>query len=252
VPPFSNGQPLKDDDANGTLPCIEKPHCIVEYGTSPLDIARFGVLPHCKNLFEARCVAYLDQDRQQIVDFRQKTYHHDSHSDPATIDDILRQGGISSQPPSIYVNDNGTLVVDGGRPVVVLPDQAPPLQEINFDQDSRLSGKGSSLAQTVQSAAPQVLSDPSPVRSLQEGEIENPPPPSLYNQQVLASKSIFKLFKALQTFTQTVVSNEQAQSVQLVTRLDGKRPVLLLNATRNDFLNFLHSLSKFNLITLKR
>jgi len=251
-----NGQLKNDDDiASGTLPCIEKPDCDVEYGTSPLDIARFGVLPHCKNIFEARCVAYLDKDSQQIVDYRQKTYHHDAHSDPATIDDILRQRGISSQPPRIYVNDNGTLVVDGGRPIVVVPDDGhahtTTQQETNPDQPPRLLEKGSISAQTVQSAIPQVLSDPSPDVRLPEGEIQNP---WLYNnnQQVSASKSIFKLFKALQTFTQTVVSNEKATSVQLVTRFDGNnRSVLLLNATRNDFLNLLQSLSKFNLVTLK-
>jgi len=189
-----------------------------------------------------------------MIDYRQTTYHHDSHSDPATIDQILRQRfGVSSQPPRVYVNDNGTLVVDGGSPVVVVPEnshQAPHATGLNQhsifqEKDSITSG------QKVQAPDSQVLSDPSPSSPVHTSKGEIDSQLFQYNQQVAASKSIFKLFKALQTFTQTVLSNEKAKSVQLVTQLDGSRSVLLLNATRNDFLNLLLSLSKFNLVTLK-
>jgi len=229
-----------DDEASGTLPCIDNPRCVVEYGASPLDIARFGVLPHCKNLFQARCVAYLDH-HQELVDFRLKTYHHDSHSAPTTIDDILTLRGISGKPARIYVNRNGTLVVDGGSPVVVLPEARQPAPP-------RTPEGGPSVVRGQQEATtPRGFPTDLPHR-----QNLSPPKKDEENQQVSAAKSVYKLFNALQAFTQAVVSNDQAQSVQLETRIDGNKPVLLLNATRNDFLNLLLSLSKFDLVTLKK
>jgi len=257
---------LEDDEdaARGTLPCVEKARCEVEYGTSPLDIARFGVLPHCKNHhLKARCVAYRRKDDSRRIDFRLKTYRHSFDSAPATIDDhFLAPRGI---PPRIYVNENGTLVVDGGSPVVVVPSAAAgiPAQfpaatqsEIPVTQADKVATSPKPAADSsfpllsTSSVREPLPQPPSPTREIllprREHQLEN-------QQQVSSAKTLFQLFEALQSITQSLVSNEKARSVQLEAKLDGNsKPLFLVNATRGDFLNFLKSMSKFNLITLKK
>jgi len=287
---------LEDDEdaARGTLPCVEKARCQVEYGTSPLDIARFGVLPHCKNHRQkTRCVAYVSsRDGGRQVDFRLKTYRHSFDSAPATIDDII-SGGIS---PRIYVNENGTLVVDGGRPVVVVPSAPqPPGIPAKFPAAQGQHPATTTPSDEVKSSpkpAREILLSPSPaareilpVPSPAAREIlqhhttarENLSPPAtarenipptlpaareilplprehqLENQQqhqVSSAKTLFKLFEALQSITQSLVSSEKARSVQLVAKLDGKQPLFIVNATKGDFLNLLKSVSKFDISLL--
>lgn len=63
------------------------------------------MLRHCQESGTIRCVKY------DVTDHRKQIY----------IEKVLKENGLEVKPPSIYVNDEGTLVVDGGQPLILIP-----------------------------------------------------------------------------------------------------------------------------------
>ena len=226
-PVFGTVDEGKPDVDEGMLPCIAKLRCSVEYGTDPLDIARFGVLPHCREYGLARCIVYVD-DTGVLVDHRHKMAA--LRTSYEAIEQILVQNGIVSQPARVYVNENGTLVVDGGSPLVFLPPEPTP----------------STGQLPVQPSIPVQQPDPIPVQQPDPIPVQQPDPilsPSPLNSP------LFKVLNNLQTFTQSVLSDEN-EDVDIIAYSNGRKPVSRISLTKSDFLSVLSALSRFEVRTL--